>query len=52
MSILPGVHLKKLFYIFEVIAFREKHFVGGIIFHKHTAIIFMKFTSYKKVIEV
>ena len=26
---------KKLFYIFEVIAFREKHFVGGIMFHKH-----------------
>ena len=26
---------KQLFYIFEVIAFREKHFVGGIMFHKH-----------------
>ena len=25
---------KKLFYISDVIAFREKHFVGGIIFHK------------------
>ena len=26
---------KKLFYIFEVIAFMEKRFVGGIMFHKH-----------------
>ena len=43
MSILPGVHLKKVILnIFEVIAFREKHFVGGLIFHKHIAIIFMK----------
>ena len=47
MSILPVVHLKKkLFYIFEVIDFREKLFVGGMMFHKHIAIIFMKIRQF------
>ena len=33
------VFKKNVFYYIEVIAFRVNHFVGGIVFHKHRALV-------------
>ena len=37
--------LKKLFYFIEVIVFREKHYVAGIVFHKHKSLVYYGFSA-------
>ena len=34
-----------LFYFFEVTAFREKHYVGGIVFNKHKSLVHKNVTT-------